>query len=185
MGEGTVRDGCRERQWFTDGFEAAITKGCGKIMHYLFAILMFFTSFFLVLLVLVQRGRGGGLAGAFGGMGGQSAFGTKAGDLFTRLTMGVAGFWILLCVASIAVLNSTKDSAFGTAPPDSAFSQPGNDDAGDGDGAGDGGDAGGDAGGGGGAGGGAGGETPAEGGSGDGDAPSGESTDRSSDGESE
>ena len=45
---------------------------------------------FLILLVLIQRGRGGGLAGAFGGMGGQSAFGTKAGDLFTRITIVVA-----------------------------------------------------------------------------------------------
>ncbi len=30
------------------------------------------------------------MAGAFGGMGGQSAFGTKAGDLFTKITIGVA-----------------------------------------------------------------------------------------------
>ena len=56
------------------------------------------TSVFLILLVLIQRGRGGGLAGALGGMGGQSAFGTKAGDLFTKITIGVAKFWILLCI---------------------------------------------------------------------------------------
>jgi preprotein translocase subunit SecG len=89
-------------------------------MQYLFAILMFSTAVFLILLVLVQRGRGGGLAGAFGGMGGQSAFGTKAGDLFTRVTMVVATFWILLCIASIAVLNSNK-SVFGTPDTPSAF----------------------------------------------------------------
>ncbi len=46
------------------------------------------------MLVLIQRGKGGGLAGALGGMGGQSAFGTKAGDLFTKITIGVATFWI-------------------------------------------------------------------------------------------
>jgi preprotein translocase subunit SecG len=46
----------------------------------------------------LQRGRGGGLAGALGGMGGQSAFGTKAGDLFTKITVGVAAFWIVLCI---------------------------------------------------------------------------------------
>jgi preprotein translocase subunit SecG len=62
-------------------------------------------ALFLSLLVLVQRGRGGGLAGALGGMGGQSAFGTKAGDLFTRVTIGVAAVWILLCMLSIKVLN--------------------------------------------------------------------------------
>ena len=58
-------------------------------------------SLFLILLVLVQRGKGGGLAGAFGGMGGQSAFGTKAGDLFTRVTIGVATVWILLCIGAV------------------------------------------------------------------------------------
>ena len=55
------------------------------------------------MLVLIQRGKGGGLAGAFGGMGGQSAFGTKAGDLFTRITIGVAAFWIILCIISVKV----------------------------------------------------------------------------------
>ncbi len=54
-------------------------------------------SIFLILLILVQRGRGGGLAGALGGPGGQSAFGTKAGDLFTRITSFVALGWIALC----------------------------------------------------------------------------------------
>ena len=43
-------------------------------------------SIFLILLVLVQRGRGGGLAGALGGSGGSSAFGAKAGDTFTIIT---------------------------------------------------------------------------------------------------
>jgi preprotein translocase subunit SecG len=62
------------------------------------------TSLFLILLVLIQRGRGGGLAGAFGGAGGQSAFGTKAGDVFTKITVGVAAFWILLCILSLNVL---------------------------------------------------------------------------------
>jgi preprotein translocase subunit SecG len=71
----------------------------------LLMILLLLTSVFLILLVLVQRGRGGGLAGAFGGLGGQSAFGTKAGDLFTRVTIGVAAFWIILCAASVKLLN--------------------------------------------------------------------------------
>jgi preprotein translocase subunit SecG len=69
------------------------------------------TALFLILLVLIQRGRGGGLAGAFGGMGGQSAFGTKAGDVFTKITVGVAGLWILLCILAINVL-SRQSSLF-------------------------------------------------------------------------
>jgi preprotein translocase subunit SecG len=55
-------------------------------------------SLILIVLVLLQKGKGGGLAGALGGSGGQSAFGTKAGDLFTKITMGVAIAWILVCV---------------------------------------------------------------------------------------
>lgn len=63
--------------------------------------LMFFGSLFLIMLVLVQRGRGGGLSGAFGGMGGQSAFGAKAGDTFTRITVVTATLWIVLCMAAV------------------------------------------------------------------------------------
>ena len=77
-------------------------------MAVLFLILLFFTALFLIVLVLIQRGKGGGLSGAFGGMGGQSAFGTKAGDTFTKITIGVAAFWILLCVVSVRLLSTTK-----------------------------------------------------------------------------
>ncbi len=54
------------------------------------SVLFAFTSILLIFIVLLQRGRGGGLAGAFGAAGGQSAFGTKAGDVFTRITIGIA-----------------------------------------------------------------------------------------------
>ena len=80
------------------------------MINVLVMVLLLLTSVFLILLVLIQRGRGGGLAGAFGGMGGQSAFGTKAGDLFTRITIGVAAFWIILCAASVKLLNEGSRS---------------------------------------------------------------------------
>jgi protein translocase SecG subunit len=70
-------------------------------------LLLFLTAVFLILLILIQRGKGGGLAGAFGGMGGQSAFGTKAGDTFTKITIGVAAFWIVLCVLGVKYLGSS------------------------------------------------------------------------------
>jgi len=76
------------------------------VWHYVFGIGIFLSSVFLILLVLVQRGRGGGLTGALGGMGGQSAFGTKAGDVFTRVTMVTAAVWILLCMGAIWKLGS-------------------------------------------------------------------------------
>jgi preprotein translocase subunit SecG len=87
--------------------------------HYFFGITIFITSIFLILVVLVQRGRGGGLTGALGGMGGQSAFGAKAGDVFTRITMVTALIWIGLCMGAIKVLSSQNplSKSKGGAPP--------------------------------------------------------------------
>lgn len=81
------------------------------MLNGLLMTLLLLTAIFLILLVLIQRGRGGGLAGAFGGLGGQSAFGTKAGDLFTRITIGVAAFWIVLCAVSVKLLNESSPLA--------------------------------------------------------------------------
>jgi preprotein translocase subunit SecG len=78
-------------------------------MHYFFGITLFLISIFLILLILVQRGRGGGLAGALGGPGGQSAFGTKAGDRFTWVTYGAAVVWIFLAMASIKLIAERQD----------------------------------------------------------------------------
>jgi preprotein translocase subunit SecG len=102
------------------------------LVRFALGFTLVFTALFLIFLVLIQRGRGGGLAGAFGGMGGQSAFGTKAGDVFTKITVGVAAFWILLCVLSINVLGrqqSLLSGTLGSAAPEamgpSAGAQPG------------------------------------------------------------
>ncbi len=78
-------------------------------MVFLIKFLMIVTSLFLIVLILLQRGRGGGLAGALGGMGGQSAFGTKAGDVFTKITSGLAIVWILLCVGAVKYMSATEN----------------------------------------------------------------------------
>lgn len=86
---------------------------------YLLMTLLGFAGLFLIGLILLQRGRGGGLAGALGGMGGQSWAGTRAGDVFTRITIGVASAWILLCAGSVVALhNSTLQRATGFANPE-------------------------------------------------------------------
>jgi preprotein translocase subunit SecG len=64
------------------------------------SILLLAVGAFLIFVILLQRGRSGGLAGAFGAAGGQSAFGTKAGDVFTRITIGLAIVWVMLAVAT-------------------------------------------------------------------------------------
>jgi preprotein translocase subunit SecG len=75
-----------------------------------FSILFAIASVFLIFIVLLQRGRGGGLAGAFGATGGQSAFGTKAGDVFTRITIVVAVVWVALAgITGAAMSKESKD----------------------------------------------------------------------------
>ncbi len=62
------------------------------------AIIFIAVCVILVLLVLLQKGRGGGLASAFGGEGGQSAFGSKTGDVFTWITISVVVAFGLLAI---------------------------------------------------------------------------------------
>ena len=92
-------------------------------MGSLLAIMLSLLAIFLVLLVLVQRGRGGGLAGALGGTGGSSAFGAKAGDVFTKITIVVAALWIVLCV-SAAYWSKHLGDALGTASPTTSSTKP-------------------------------------------------------------
>ena len=58
----------------------------------------------LIVVVLIQRGKGGGLAGAFGGAGGSSPFGSRAGDAFTRITIGLASVWIFFIIVQVRVV---------------------------------------------------------------------------------
>ena len=58
----------------------------------------------LMLIVLIQKGKGGGLSGAFGGPGGSSAFGSRAGDAFTRITITIAAIWVLLIMIQVKVI---------------------------------------------------------------------------------
>jgi preprotein translocase subunit SecG len=63
---------------------------------------------FLILVVLLQQGRGGGLGSAFGGASQQVFGGRGAGNFMTRLTWGCALVFILTSV-SLAWLSSSGD----------------------------------------------------------------------------
>jgi preprotein translocase subunit SecG len=82
------------------------------VLTAVFNTLIVLTSLFLIFLVLIQRGKGGGLAGAFGGVGGSSAFGTKAGDTFTRVTVITASIWILMAMLLVVLTSRKTDSAW-------------------------------------------------------------------------
>lgn len=62
---------------------------------------LWIVGLFLILIILLQSGKGGGLAGAFGGAGGQSAFGSRMGDEFTKITLYVALVWFLMLMLVI------------------------------------------------------------------------------------
>ena len=89
-------------------------------MSTLFGILLSVMAIFLILLILVQRGRGGGLTGALGGMGGQSAFGTKSGDVFTKITVWTTFLWIVVCIAAVKMLGTEDDPLAGNLGSDVA-----------------------------------------------------------------
>ncbi len=82
-------------------------------------VIIVMLTLFLIGIILIQRGKGGGLAGAFGGMGGSSAFGTKTGDVFTKITVGVAIAWILLSMFMVILTNRRNVSAWGNDAPTS------------------------------------------------------------------
>ena len=91
----------------------------------LLILILCLMALFLILVVLVQRGRGGGLAGALGGMGGQSAFGAKAGDTFTKITMWTATLWIILCILTVKLLPGAASKLEGGDQPEGFGSKAG------------------------------------------------------------
>jgi preprotein translocase subunit SecG len=66
-------------------------------------IVVLVLSLVLMFIVLIQRGKGGGLAGAFGGSGGSSPFGSRAGDTFTKITLYLAAVWVLVIMIHVKV----------------------------------------------------------------------------------
>jgi preprotein translocase subunit SecG len=71
-----------------------------QIAYVALVVLYVFICFFLVLVVLVQQGKGADIAGAFGGGGTQTAFGARgATTLLHKLTTGAFIGFIVLSLA--------------------------------------------------------------------------------------
>lgn len=74
-------------------------------------VLHIFVCFFLVLVVLIQPGKSGGLGAAFGGAGATQVFGGRgAGNFLSRTTWICAGLFFLTSMVLAYISSSTDDS---------------------------------------------------------------------------
>jgi preprotein translocase subunit SecG len=62
------------------------------------AALFLISAVALILIILVQKGRGGGLSGAFGGGMASGILGSKTGDFLTWVTIVLVGVFLTLAV---------------------------------------------------------------------------------------
>ncbi len=87
-----------------------------SIWFWIATLVFIVVSASMILIILVQRPQGGGLAGAFGGAGGaatETVFGGRVGDALTYAT--VTAFVVYLALA--ITLNLLDTSARATPPP--------------------------------------------------------------------
>jgi preprotein translocase subunit SecG len=99
----------------------------GGIMITLMAILFLLVSLILILAILVQRPRGGGLAGAFGGAGGmaQTAFGAKIGDFLTWASIILFALFLLLAMGLTWATKPAAKAPKGATPVETPAQTPG------------------------------------------------------------
>ena len=67
-------------------------------------------SLFLIAVILLQAGRGSGLADSFGGSQMQNLFGTKSAAVLTRATAVCATVFILTCL-SLAIISGYRSKS--------------------------------------------------------------------------
>ena len=76
-------------------------------MYAILIVIHVIISLFLIAVILLQAGKGGGLADTFGGSQMQNLFGTKSTTVLTKLTAVCAIGFIVTCI-SLAIISSKK-----------------------------------------------------------------------------
>ena len=80
------------------------------------AVIFLICSLALILIILIQRGRGGGLSAAFGGGMASGILGSKTGDFLTWVTIVLVGIFLTLAVV-MAKFYKPAVSDFGVVQP--------------------------------------------------------------------
>ena len=76
-------------------------------MYSILIVVHVIISLFLIAVILLQAGKGGGLSDTFGGSQMQNLFGTKSTTVLTRLTAVCAIGFIVTCI-SLAIISSHR-----------------------------------------------------------------------------
>ncbi len=79
------------------------------------AVFWFLAAVVLVLVILIQKGKGGGLSGAFGGGMASNILGSKTGDFLTWFTVSLVGIFLVLSVVMVKFYKPSM-SRFGNVP---------------------------------------------------------------------
>jgi len=79
-------------------------------MYAVLVVIHIIVSIFLIVVILLQAGRGGGLADTFGGSQMQSMFGTKSATVLQKMTTVCAAMFIITCL-SLAILSSYRSKS--------------------------------------------------------------------------
>jgi preprotein translocase subunit SecG len=82
-------------------------------MYTLILILHVIVCFFLIIVVLLQSGKAADLAGAFGGMGSQTAFGPRGSATLLSKATTVSAIIFMITSLSLSIL-ATKTAGLGT-----------------------------------------------------------------------
>jgi len=95
------------------------------LLTYLATALYVLVCFVLLLVILLQQGKGGDIASAFGGSGSQAAFGARAGaTLLTRVTTVGAVLFMLGALGLAIVSKRAPGSVVGGTSAPATQSQP-------------------------------------------------------------
>ena len=98
------------------------------MLYYLIVTLYVLTCFLLIITILLQQGKGGDIANAFGGGGGsQAVFGARSGaTLLTRATAVLAALFVMFAIALTVIGQRGPGSVVGGIGPPPATVVPAN-----------------------------------------------------------